>query len=322
MFFNLTLKISGSRYVKSNLHFLEICQVGVYLNQLISNEDHVLAKMAENMKEKFDKHWGDTEKMNKMVFIPCVLDPCHKFITLGFALRKMFGEKGAALEIGVRTYMESLFNEYTKPVDSDKNGQFSSTEVGTSDSRSVDSRSGGEFGNFFEELQKHTSEKGGASSKSELVKYLDEEIEVGKSDFDVLLWWKVNSPRFPIHSEMARDVLSIPVSNVASECAFSTGGRILDSFRISLTPKLVQALVCLQDWLRSEPQPISIEEDLDFLEQLEEDFIMPQLHGSNARSPIWNHYEKLEEKEDGSWTVKCIHCGRVAYYRTIMELPP
>uniref|UniRef100_A0A3Q7I4T0 BED-type domain-containing protein n=1 Tax=Solanum lycopersicum TaxID=4081 RepID=A0A3Q7I4T0_SOLLC len=184
--FNLTLKISGSRYVISNLHFLEICQVGVYLNQLISNEDHVLAKMAENMKEKFDKYWGDTEKMNKMVFIPCVLDPRHKFITLGFALRKMFGEKGAAFEIGVRTYMESLFNEYIKPVDSDKNGQFSSTEVDTSDSRSVDSRSGGEFGNFFEELQKHTSEKGGASSKSELVKYLDEEIEVGKSDFDVI----------------------------------------------------------------------------------------------------------------------------------------
>ena len=46
------------------------------------------------------------------------------------------------------------------------------------------------------------------------------------------------------------------------------------------------------------------------------DFIMPQLHGSNARSPIWNHYEKLEEKEDGSWTVKCIHCGRVAYYHS------
>ena len=187
MFFNLTLKISGSRYVTSNLHFLEICQVGVYLNQLISNEDHVLAKMVENMKEKFDKYWGDTEKMNKIVFIPCVLDPRHKFITLGFALRKMFGEKGAALEIGVRTYMESLFNEYRKPIDSDKNGPFSSTEVDTSDSRSVDSRSGGEFGNFFEELQKHTSKKGGASSKSELVKYLDEEIEVGKSDFDVLL---------------------------------------------------------------------------------------------------------------------------------------
>ncbi|KAH0724986.1 hypothetical protein KY284_000851 [Solanum tuberosum] len=94
-------EISGSRYVTSNLHFLEICQVGVYLNQLISNGDHVLAKMTENMKERFDKFWGDTEKMNKIVFIPCVLDPRHKFSTLSFALKKMFGEKGAALEIGV-----------------------------------------------------------------------------------------------------------------------------------------------------------------------------------------------------------------------------
>ncbi|KAH0634645.1 hypothetical protein KY290_038111 [Solanum tuberosum] len=258
-----------------HLKFVDIVDknsiVGVYLNQLISNEDHVLAKMAENMKEKLDKYWGDTEKMNKIVFIPCVLDPRHKFSTLDFALKKMFGVKGAAVEIGVQTYMESLFNEYTKPISNDKNGQCSSTEVDTSDSRSVDSRSVGGLGIFFEELQKHTSERGGASSNSELVKYLDEEIEVEKSDFDVLLWWKVNSPRFSLLSEMARDVLAIPISSVASECAFSTGGRILDSFRSSLTPKLVQALVCLQDWFRSEPQPISMEEDLDFLEQLEED---------------------------------------------------
>ncbi|KAH0713710.1 hypothetical protein KY289_009669 [Solanum tuberosum] len=64
---------------------------------------------------------------------------------------------------------------------------------------------------------------------------------------------------------------AIPISSVASECAFSTGRRILDSFRSSLTPKLVQTLVCLQDWIRSESRPISVEEDIDILEQLEQD---------------------------------------------------
>ena len=83
------------------------------------------------------------------------------------------------------------------------------------------------------------SEKGGESSKSELVKCLDEETEIGKSDFDVLLWWKVNSPIFPFLSEMARDVLAIAISSVASICAFSNGGIILYSFWSSLTPKLV-----------------------------------------------------------------------------------
>ncbi|CAN4104491.1 unnamed protein product [Withania somnifera] len=70
---------------------------------------------------------------------------------------------------------------------------------------------------------------------------------------------------------MARDVLVILISSVASECAFSIGGRILDPFRSSLTPKLVQCIICLQDWLKSEPIPINIEEDLEYLKQLELD---------------------------------------------------
>ncbi|KAK6791391.1 hypothetical protein RDI58_010472 [Solanum bulbocastanum] len=50
---------------------------------------------------------------------------------------------------------------------------------------------------------------------------------------------------------------------------------------------------------------------------------MPRLHGSNARSPVWNHYEKLEEKEDGSWIVKCVHSGRVILsIHTKLGLPP
>ncbi|KAH0702686.1 hypothetical protein KY285_016964 [Solanum tuberosum] len=160
--------------------------------------------------------------------------------------------------------MKSLFNEYAKLVSIDKGGQV--FEESGSGSIPI-----GDFGDFFEELHRHTSGSGCAYSKTELDKYLEEDIEIGKADFDVLLWWKINSPRFPFLSEMARDVLAIPISSVASECAFSTGGRILDSFRSSLTPKLVQALVCLQDWLRSEPQSISIEENLDFLEQLKQD---------------------------------------------------
>ena len=48
-------------------------------------------------------------------------------------------------------------------------------------------------------------------------------------------------------SKLARDVLAVPVSTVASESAFSTGGRILDPFRSSLSPLMVQNLVCAQD---------------------------------------------------------------------------
>ena len=51
--------------------------------------------------------------------------------------------------------------------------------------------------------------------------------------------------------KMVWDVLAVPVSTITSESAFSTGGRILDPFRSSLTFNMVQVLICSQNWLKS-----------------------------------------------------------------------
>ncbi|GKD62655.1 zinc finger BED domain-containing protein RICESLEEPER 2-like protein, partial [Tanacetum coccineum] len=66
-------------------------------------------------------------------------------------------------------------------------------------------------------------------------------------------WWKQNSEKFLVLSQVARHVLAMPVSMVASESAFSTGGRVIDKFRSYLTPKTAEGLICTQDWLRSTP---------------------------------------------------------------------
>jgi hypothetical protein len=78
---------------------------------------------------------------------------------------------------------------------------------------------------------------------------LEESCEEDTTDFDVLGWWKRRAEKFPILSSMARDFLAIPLSTVASESAFSCGGRILGDTRSSLTPNMLQALVCAKDWL-------------------------------------------------------------------------
>ncbi|PNX65789.1 HAT family dimerization domain-containing protein, partial [Trifolium pratense] len=59
--------------------------------------------------------------------------------------------------------------------------------------------------------------------KNEVDWYLMENLEKKSPGFDIMNWWKVNSTKYPILGQMARDILAIPLSTVASEFAFSTG---------------------------------------------------------------------------------------------------
>lgn len=60
----------------------------------------------------------------------------------------------------------------------------------------------------------------------------------------------------------------IPISIVASESSFSTGVRVFDQFRSSLTPKLVESFVCAHHWLRSPSSSIDDEENLEDMEEI------------------------------------------------------
>ncbi|KAE8678480.1 hypothetical protein F3Y22_tig00111409pilonHSYRG00338 [Hibiscus syriacus] len=84
---------------------------------------------------------------------------------------------------------------------------------------------------------------------SELDTYLEEGVLIGEPGvyFDALGWWKENNLKFNILSKMAADILAIPVTNVASESAFSAGGRVIDPHRSSLGTKMVDMLVCGAD---------------------------------------------------------------------------
>jgi hypothetical protein len=51
---------------------------------------------------------------------------------------------------------------------------------------------------------------------------------------------------------MARDILRISISVVASESTFSIGRRVVDQHRSSLKHDILEALVCTRDWLYGE----------------------------------------------------------------------
>ncbi|KAH0645050.1 hypothetical protein KY284_032934 [Solanum tuberosum] len=269
-FYELTLKVSGSRYVTCNVHFEDICELDAYLKVCMTSDDVDLSKMASGMKEKFKKYWGTPEKMNKMLFIASVLDPRNKFMYVSFALEELLGEeKGQLVNNEVNAYLKNLFAIYVSKYAKGSKNQSSSSDSSDSSTYGLSQnvKTNSLRTKFYMKKQKEDS--GSLGVKSELDRYLLEDQEPESEDFDILIWWKVNSPRFPILSQLARDVLAIPMSSVTSKCAFSTGGRILDPFRSSLTPKCVQCLICVQDWLRQETKPICVEESLEFLEKIE-----------------------------------------------------
>ena len=101
---------------------------------------------------------------------------------------------------------------------------------------------------------------------NEIDKYLARDVKL-----KILGWWKANSDRYQVLSKLARDVLDVPVSTGTSESVFSTGGRTLNPFRSSLSPLMVQNLVCAQDWLQA-LVPISFCKSKDEVEALEAEF--------------------------------------------------
>ncbi|XP_058004818.1 zinc finger BED domain-containing protein DAYSLEEPER isoform X2 [Hevea brasiliensis] len=86
--------------------------------------------------------------------------------------------------------------------------------------------------------------------KSELDQYLEESLLPRVQEFDVLGWWKLNKLKYPTLSKMAADILSIPISTVPSDSVFDTGSKRIDSYRSSLRPVTLEALICAKDWLQ------------------------------------------------------------------------
>uniref|UniRef100_A0A453LLI9 BED-type domain-containing protein n=1 Tax=Aegilops tauschii subsp. strangulata TaxID=200361 RepID=A0A453LLI9_AEGTS len=78
-FYLLTNKVSGTKYVTANTFLEDIADVhfmlGEWSDHVICGDGEIFKCMATKMKTKYEKYWGDPEKMNKYIFIAAILDP-------------------------------------------------------------------------------------------------------------------------------------------------------------------------------------------------------------------------------------------------------
>ncbi|KAK9221870.1 hypothetical protein WN944_010300 [Citrus x changshan-huyou] len=145
---------------------------------------------------------------------------------------------------------------------------------------------------FAQYKKMKASTQDGYGGQNEVERYFSNKIEMMNDNFDILKWWSLNWHRYPILCQIAKDILVIPVFTVASESTFSTGDRILDPFKSSLTPKTVESVICTQNWFRStlfEDRIIEpTEEETEFYELVEAEFVRPMLaqQSTSNKEPI------------------------------------
>ena len=77
--------------------------------------------------------------------------------------------------------------------------------------------------------------------------FIDEEVLKRSEDFDILAWWKSNDLKYPTLQRIAKDILAIPITTIASKSTFSTSGRLLSPHRSRLHLKTIETMMCAQN---------------------------------------------------------------------------
>ncbi|GKA51565.1 zinc finger BED domain-containing protein RICESLEEPER 2 [Tanacetum coccineum] len=249
---------------------LEILDIDKHLRYEATKPE--FCHMVVEMVKKYNKYWVKFDELNDYMYFATILDPTMKqhLVSHGFKhmleynmysesplpddvlngmVREMLKEVVKRIGVLFQTYKTRFDTVVSKSSSKkSKNQQSCKSYVGEND-----------FLDDFLNLEESSFIK----MDSELTRYLSEPRIRFTSDFDILEWWKINAPRFPIVSRMAKDILAIQITTVASESAFSTGGRVLDPYRTNLTYAVVEALICTQDWVRKSKKAII--DDIDDL---------------------------------------------------------
>jgi len=260
MFYDTTMCISSSSFVTSHMYMKEVFGIGKKIRQYSESSDESIRLMAMRMKGKYDKYWGNPNGINILLLIVVVLDPRSKLDFVNYFIDYIFESSMASgLKSKLLSSLKTLYDQYQGVEKGSQSSQQESQLDDEDDDPHVMS--------FYLRATRRRFDY-----ISELDKYLREDPEPYTKlvELDVLYWWKVNLTRFPILANMAREVLAIPISTVASECAFSTGGRVVNPYRSCLTPKIVEVLVCTQDWLKGTPFSILFNEDPKELDEFEQ----------------------------------------------------
>lgn len=169
----------------SNKGLFEIAAVYDMLNKWENSTYLNFQAMASAMKAKYDKYWGNVEKMNMFIYIAATLDPHSKLLVVELTLCDLYGkEKAIKLANDVKEFAYALFDEY-------KVLYSSSIPLSghSGDSMSIDLDDDNDIGggaNYMKSLRDRAKRLKGSSGyvRSEFERYLNEQLGAEEEDMD------------------------------------------------------------------------------------------------------------------------------------------
>ncbi|KAK0607109.1 hypothetical protein LWI29_009481 [Acer saccharum] len=180
----------------------------------------VVREIASDVRKEFvDKIWSNSHLVLAMSVI---LDPRFKMDTVKHWYKEIYG--GDA-EKNLKIFIDYVNNVYVKYVSSCSNSSNP------------------------DKLLDHL---GRPCSKLELDWYLKEPKFPSVEEFDILAWWRVNTPNFPILAKMALDFLAIPfaVSDYTMMSEVKYYWVRFDHSRYD-DDGILQVIVCTKMWLEN-----------------------------------------------------------------------
>jgi hypothetical protein len=241
-FYDLTELLSGTSYPTANLFYKGFCEIKEFLDKWFVSEDHIIRDMAVAMSLKFEKYW----KKCTDLAVACFLDPRYKKRLIEFCMKRFYGDLYQVQLEEFLSVVKKLYQFYASQVPSPSNNQSDAARASSTDDFLMENQND-DLKSFLYDTNSHD-----LNDLDELEKYISEPLLKHSGEFDILSWWRGKTKEYPILTKIAQDVMAVQVSTVASESAFSAGGRVVDLYRSSLGPNMVEALICTKDWVAAE----------------------------------------------------------------------
>ncbi|XP_057545796.1 zinc finger BED domain-containing protein DAYSLEEPER-like [Amaranthus tricolor] len=231
----------------SNVFFHEVWKIQLELARATASDDLFVAGLAKSLQDKFHKYWKNS---CLVLAVAVAMDPRFKMKLVEFSYTKIFMNEAPVYIRVVDERLHELFQEYlTVPLPLTPLENNNVGDVGGEDHH---------LNNVLFDFDMYIMETS-QQMKSELDQYLEESLLPRVQDFDVLGWWKLNKLKYPTLSKMARDILSVPLSTVSPDAVFAIPMNEMDSYRCSLRPETLEALICAKDWLKTDSNIVSKE---------------------------------------------------------------